>query len=76
MLREFEDHSETEDARVLKMGPITKGEWRAILTWERSLTGDIQLRDSIVEEDTSERVWSSYVLVRALRAGVRLEDLV
>jgi hypothetical protein len=65
----------SEAALAPKMGPITEEERQAVLKWDGLLAEDTQLQDSIAEEETLWGITASYVLVRALRAGAKLEDL-
>ena len=67
----------SEAALAPTMGPITEEERRLILAWHDTGSKDIQCRDSIIDEDTlwESEIRGAYVLVRALRAGAKLEDL-
>ena len=63
-----------------KMGPVTEEELGAIVEWYESPHEDHSLRSSLDRSldnagVPNSRALASYVLVRALRAGVKLEDL-
>ena len=64
----------SEAALAPKMGPVTEEERAAIEKWRTVNYGDMSLARSL----DSVRAWerpATYILVRALRAGVPLEKL-
>ena len=58
-----------------KIGPITEKERQEVLTWQLSEELDVELLASIAGDKELLSPSSTYLIIRALRAGVKLEDL-
>jgi hypothetical protein len=64
----------SEAALAPKMGPVTEEELAALEKWRSTTPKDPSLETSLEMVRAWERA-GAYTFIRALRAGVKLEDL-